>query len=198
MEVKICTNEVLLNLLIRLMRTQDRKCVTASEVEHFQEYIKEEAKKQGIEVTFIYDMTERLALIRKYIDTIVVDGKIVYRLNYSVTDAEVRELIALFDYYQNQHIDIICENDALFVASLTDFTEESEKQCEQFRLIDERRQLDIIYQLFELEKRKRTLNNSLNMMMHNQAHLIDDAKTEALLKQNPKITKSKFITKMGR
>lgn len=198
MEVKICTNEVLLNLLFRLMQVQNRKCVTASEVERFQEYIKREAKKQGVDVTFIYDMTERLSLIRKYIDTIIVDGKVVYRLNYSVTTDEVRELMALLDFYQKQHIDIACENDDDFMATLNDFTEESEKECEIFKIIDEKRQLEIIYQLFELEKKKRKLNISLNMMVFNQAYMIDDVAAEALLEQNPNITKSEFITKMNR
>ena len=75
MEVKICTNEVLLNLLFRLMQTQNRNCVTASEVERFQKYISEEAKKQNVEVSFFYDMTERLDLIRKFIDTVVTMKK---------------------------------------------------------------------------------------------------------------------------
>lgn len=198
MEVKICTNEVLLNLLFKLMQVQNRKCVTASEVERFQEYIKREAKKKGADVTFIYDMTERLSLIRKYIDTIIVDGKVVYRLNYSVTTDEVRELMALLDFYQKQHIDIACENDDDFMATLNDFTEESEKECEIFKIIDEKRQLEIIYQLFELEKKKRKLNISLNMMVFNQAYMIDDVAAEALLEQNPNITKSEFITKMNR
>lgn len=198
MKIKICTNEILLNLLFRLMQVQNRKCVTASEVEHFQEYIKREAKKQGVDVTFIYDMTERLSLIRKYIDTIIVDGKVVYRLNYSATTDEVRELMALLDFYQKQHIDIACENDDDFMATLNDFTEESEKECEIFKIIDEKRQLEIIYQLFELEKKKRKLNISLNMMVFNQAYMIDDVAAEALLEQNPNITKSEFITKMNR
>lgn len=198
MEVKICTNEVLLNLLFRLSQTQDRKCVTASEVERFQEYIKEEAKKQGIEVTFIYDMTERLVLIRKYIDTVVIGGKIVYRLNYSITSDEAKELITLLDFYQRQHIDISCENDTQFMASLNDFTKESEKKCEQFRLLDERRILENLYQLHQLEKQEAKLNKAICMMTLNGAHMIDGVDVSDLLEQNPDITKSEFIAKMGR
>lgn len=104
MEVKICTNEVLLNLLFRLMQTQNRNCVTASEVERFQKYIGEEAKKQNVEVSFFYDMTERLDLIRKFIDTVVINGKVVYRLNLSITFYDVRKLATLLDFYQKQHI----------------------------------------------------------------------------------------------
>lgn len=198
MKVKICTNEILLNLLFRLMQIQDRKCVTASEIERFQEFIKEEAKKQGIEVTFIYDMTERLALIRKYIDTIVVDGKIVYRLNYSVTSDEVRELITLLDFYQNQHIDISCENDEKFLASLDDYSSEIEKESIDFKRVDMRRQLDIVYQLFMLEKQKRKLKANLGMMSLNGAVKIDDIGAEFILEQNPDITKSGFIEQMTR
>lgn len=198
MEIKICTNEILLNLLFRLMQVQNRKCVTASEVERFQEYIKREAKKQGVDVTFIYDMTERLSLIRKYVDTIIVDGKVVYRLNYSATTDEVRELMALLDFYQKQHIDIACENDDDFMDTLNDFTEESEKECETFQKVDEKRQLGIIYQLYEIEMQKRKLDSSLIMMRINGAHLIDDVAAEALLESSSELSKSDFIEQMTR
>lgn len=198
MEIKICANEILLNLLFRLMQVQNRKCVTASEVERFQEYIKGEAKKQGVDVTFIYDMTERLSLIRKYIDTIIVEGKVVYRLNYSATTDEVRELMALLDFYQKQHIDIACENDDDFMATLNDFTEESEKGCEIFKKVDEKRQLGIIYQLYEIEMQKRKLDSSLIMMRINGAHLIDDVAAEALLESSSELSKSDFIEQMTR
>ena len=36
------------------------------------------------------------------------------------------------------------------------------------------------------------------MMVFNQAYMIDDVAAEALLEQNPNITKSEFITKMNR
>lgn len=196
MEVKICTNEVLLNLLFRLMQVQNRKCVTASEVERFQEYIKGEAKKQGINVTFICDVTERLNLIRKYIDTIIVDGKIVYRLNNSATTDEVRELITLLNFYQKQRIDINCENDDNFMATLNDFTEESEKACDAFKKVDEKRQLEIIYQLYEIEKQKRRLNSSLIMMQINGVRRIDKI-ASAFLEENPDMAESEFISKMS-
>lgn len=118
MEVKICTNEVLLNLLFRLMQTQNRKCVTANEVERFQKYISEEAKKQNVEVSFFYDMTERLALIREFIDTVVINGDIVYRLNLSSTPKDVIKLGTLLNFYQTQHIDLTFINVEGFLASL--------------------------------------------------------------------------------
>lgn len=198
MEVKICTNEILLNLLFRLMQVQSRKCVTESEIERFQKHIKQEARKQGIEVIFIYDMTERLDLIRKYIDTIIIDGKIVYRLNYSATTDEVRELIALLDFYQKQHIDLTIQNDDDFIATLNDFTKESEKECDIFRKFDQRQQLEIIYQLYEIEKQKRKLNDSLIMMQLNDAHLVNDAAARALLYSNPELSKSDFVKQMIR
>lgn len=191
MEVKICTNEILLNLLFRLISTQNRKCVTAREVERFQEYIREEAKKQGIDITFVYDMTERLSLIREYIDTIIVDGKVVYRLNYSATTDEVRELMTLLDFYQRQHIGLTGENDEEFITTLNDFTKESEKECEQFKLLDERRMLDKLYQLHMLEKQEAKLSNALCMMVLNEAHMIDGVDVEDLLEQDPDISKSR-------
>lgn len=198
MEVKICTNEILLNLLFRLMQEQNRKCVTESEIERFQEYIKGEAKKQGLIVTFICDMTERLALIRKYIDTIIIDGKTVYRLNYSITRDEFGELMTLLDFYQKQHIDLTMENDASFIATLNDFTHESEKECEAFIKSDEKRQLEVIYQLFEIEKLRRKLDAGLIMMRLNKAHMIDDIAAEALLENSPDLSKSDFMEQMSR
>ena len=195
MEVKICTNEVLLKLLFRLMQTQNRNCVTASEVERFQKYISEEAKKQNVEVSFFYDMTERLDLIRKFIDTVVINGKVVYRLNLSITFYDVRKLATLLDFYQKQHINLNCVNDEEFLASLNDFTSESEKESIDFKRVDEKRQLAIIYQLSMLEKQKRELENGLHMMHLNGASRIDEVNAEALLEQYPKITEYDFIEK---
>lgn len=198
MEVKICTNEVLLNLLFRLMQTQNRNCVTASEVERFQKYIGEEAKKQNVEVSFFYDMTERLDLIRKFIDTVVINGKVVYRLNLSITPNDVKKLATLLDFYQKQHINLTFVNDEEFFASLNDFTSESEKESIDFKHVDERRQLGIIYQLFAIEKQRRKLENSLYMMQLNGASGIDEVEAEAILEQYPEITESDFIGKMMR
>lgn len=198
MEVKICTNEILLYLLFNLMDLQFRKCVTASEVEHFQEYIKEETKKQGVDVTFIYDMTERLALIRKCIDTVVIEGKIVYRLNYSITVEEFNELEKLLQFYQASHMPIPAMKDIHFITSLNDYTSESEKECEQFRLLDERRILEKLYQLHTLEQQEAEINNDLCMMVLNGAHMINGIDAKDLLAQNLDITKSEFITRMGR
>ena len=198
MEVKICTNEVLLKLLFRLMQTQNRNSVTASEVERFQKYISEEAKKQNVEVSFFYDMTERLDLIRKFIDTVVINGKVVYRLNLSITFYDVRKLATLLDFYQKQHINLTCVNDEEFLASLNDFTSESEKESIDFKHVDENRQLNIIYQLFAIEKQKRELEKKLNMMQLNGASGIDEVEAEAILEQYPEITEFDFIGKMMR
>ena len=188
MEVKICTNEILLNLLFRLMQTQNRNCVTASEVERFQKYISEVANKQNLVVTFFYDMTERLALIREFIDTVVINGKVVYRLNLSSTPDDVRKLVSLLDFYQKQHIDLTCVNDKEFLSTLNDYTSESEKESIDFKRVDEKRQLAIIYQLSILEKQKRELENGLHMMHLNGASRIDEVNAEALLEQYPKIS----------
>ena len=198
MEAKICTNEVLLNLLLRLMQIQNRNCVTANEVERFQKYISDEAKKQNVEVSFFYDMTERLDLIRKFIDTVVINGKVVYRLNLSITPNDVRKLTTLLDFYQKQHLNLTCVNDEEFLESLNDFTSESEKESIDFKHVDEKRQLDIIYQLFVMEKQKRELEKKLYMMKLNGAFRIDEVEAESILEQYPEITESDFIGKMMR
>lgn len=83
-KIKIYTNEVLLDALFCMQKVNNRRSVTRSELDRFQEYIAKRCLEEGIEAEFIYDGTERTTRLRELVDTIMVDGMMVYRINPGV------------------------------------------------------------------------------------------------------------------
>lgn len=92
-KIKIYTNEVLLDALMCMGVVNKRKSITKEELERYQKHIESECLKEEIEVEFLYDCTERLTRLRELVDTIMVDGRPVYRLNPSAANSDIGLLI---------------------------------------------------------------------------------------------------------
>lgn len=227
-KIKIYTNEVLLDALMCMGVVNKRKSITKEELERYQKHIESECLKEEIEVEFLYDCTERLTRLRELVDTIMVDGRPVYRLNLSATNSDISLLIYYYVQLRknaetfthadagidldDDNIDISLKIKQLrkilggipgmdswsFFSSCKDFTAESEAKCPEFQNVDKKHQLHIAYQLFQIEQQRRTLEKTWRTIKGNTEIRIDDIEAEGILEKEPGISRDEFVGKMIR
>lgn len=227
-KIKIYTNEVLLDALMCIGVVNKRKSITKEELERYQRHIENECLKEEIEVEFLYDCTERLTRLRELVDTIMVDGRPVYRLNPSATNSDISLLIYYYvqlrknaETFTHADVGIDLDDDNIdislkikqlrkilggipgmdswsFFSSCKDFTAESEAECLEFQNVDKKHQLHIAYQLFQIEQQRRALERSWNTIKDNTEVRIDDIEAEGILEREPDISRDKFVSKIVR
>lgn len=198
MEVKVCTNEVLIDLMFMMSNTQGRNCVTENELERYKEHIASESKENGIEVVFVHDVTDNLDKFRKAVDTVVTQEGLVYRFNFSAHAQDVSELLKLLHMY-NQKSKVVTLpgwEDEEFLATLNDYTEETEKESPEFGKVDEMHQLDIMYRLYKIEREKISLELALGNLSLQASSLVDRRMVNEILMQNPDITQTELYSEI--
>lgn len=196
MKETVYTNEILVEALFYLRLVQHRRSITATELAMYQNHILEEAQKQGVQIEINHDCTERLTRLRELVDTIFVNGETVYRISPKTTTKELDDYAY---FYREKHKYVIPGmNDPLFLASFNDFNSHSEKECEEFQEVDERHQLEIIYQLYSIEKQKRMLEDTLRRLEFSATKKVNSEQAEEIFEQIPEVSKSEFVSMMMR
>ncbi len=168
--------------LLTLNKQTGRRSIAETEYQKFNKYLHE-----NYEFTDAWVSTMDTEEIHEYFDEIVVDGSKVYRLR---PDCTLNDLNKIVIYFPTNFLKVVFSPDA--IDSFDVFTKEDEDDLKQFKLVDERYQLQTLLELANLEKKLRSTKKKLQQIRNNSGVYIDVDLAKNILKSEDVLDVNNF------
>lgn len=168
--------------LLTLNKQTGRRSIAEAEYQKFTKYLHE-----NYEFTDAWVSTMDTEEIHEYFDEIVVDGSKVYRLR---PDCTLNDLNKIVIYFPTNFLKVVFSPDA--IDSFDVFTKEDEDDLKQFKLVDERYQLQTLLELANLEKKLRSTKKKLQQIRNNSGVYIDVDLAKNILKSEDVLDVNNF------
>ncbi len=158
--LEISRTEKLALGILTLNYYNQRRYMTIGEYEIFSNYL--HAHFDFVDGWFNAEEKENLA---KYFDEIYVNKELIYRLKPEVDFKDLRKYVS---YFPVKFLKVVNEAVLQLKAKA-----QEEEPVREFTIVDEKAQLETLYELAQLEKQKRKLEAKLNRIRDNSLTWVD-------------------------